>query len=120
MSVTIDGVDDVKAALDQLRTTTVDASGEAARREADRVADDERGLVPVLSGDLRDGIEVRQTGDTSFEVGIYDLDLFYGVFIEWGRGGGRVPAQQFATPAAERSRIRFPAAAAQLIRDRIA
>lgn len=117
MSVTIDGVSDVLDALDRIRTDTAAASSDAARQEAEQVADDERGLVPVLSGDLQDGIEVRQIGETSYEVGIYNPALIYGIWIEWGRQSA--PAQPFATPAAEQSRARFPSAAAQLIADRI-
>lgn len=66
----------------------------------------ERQLVPVASGALRDGIHARYRGDgRSAQVGVWDADLYYALFVEWGTSIR--PAVPFATPAAERARHDF-------------
>lgn len=111
MNITVDGGNDVKAALSRLTGRMNTTLAEAVQAEAEAVADDERSSVPVRTGELRSGIQVRSTGALSAEVGIFDEALIYAIWIEWGRS--RASAQPFATPAAEQSRQRWPSRAAQ-------
>lgn len=63
----------------------------------------EQQLVPVATGALREGIHARYGGEgRSAQVGVWDPDLYYALFVEWGTSiRAAVP---FATPAAERAR----------------
>lgn len=110
IEVTVSGDRDLRSALDRLTGRMKTKMSEAVRAEADAVADDERALVPVATGALQAGIDVRSTGEHSAEVGIFDDDLYYAIFVEWGRA--RAAAQPFATPSAEQSRSRWPSRAA--------
>lgn len=66
----------------------------------------ERSLVPVDTGALRDGIKARYSATgQSAEVGVWDPDLYYALFVEWGTTIR--PAVPYATPAAERARVEF-------------
>lgn len=100
------GIRELKRALDRFEAALHDEIERAVVDEADAVRDDERTRVPVLTGELRDGIEVRRLGALHAQVGIFDSDLFWAVWIEWGRQNA--PAQPFAVPAAEAARRRFP------------
>jgi HK97 gp10 family phage protein len=63
--------------------------------------------VPVDTGALRDGIEIRYSASgQNAQVGIWRPDLYYALFVEWGTTIR--PAVPFATPAAEKARATFP------------
>lgn len=104
------GLEQLEAQARQLERKVADAVGDAAKLEAREVLADERKLVPVLTGELRDGLEVwldtDKTGAVTASVGIRNGELFWAVFIEWGRSSAA--AQPFATPASELARKRWP------------
>jgi len=107
----IDGADAVKAALLALVPRVEDAAAVAVEQEAEQVAADMKGGVPVVSGELQDSIGARQIGPHSWVV---ETLAEYATAIEWGKSSA--PAQPFATPAAERSRARFPGGAARVVK----
>lgn len=115
MGITVEGGREVAEALRNASNEIVKAAARAVRAEAEAVADTERELVPYISGDLHDGITVRQVGALAAEVGIYDSELIYAIWIEWGRSSAS--AQPFATPASEQSRQRWPSRAADAVRE---
>lgn len=102
------GLAELRAAVEGLKADVQAAAERAVTDGAADVRDNERRLVPVDSGDLRDGIKVRRGRSKkgpSATVGIWDPDLKYAVWIEWGRSSAS--AQPFVTPAAEIARVRF-------------
>lgn len=105
MGMTVRGTPELIAALETKQAEIVAAAEAAVAAEARAVHQDERSFVPVLTGELQEGIEARVSGLTA-EVGIWDTDLFWAIWIEWGRKNAA--AQPFATPAAELARVRFP------------
>lgn len=102
---TVQGIAQLKAALDTTQKEIETAARSAIAAEAQAIRTDERAFVPVLTGELQAGIEARVDGLTA-EVGIWDTKLWWAIFIEWGRSSAA--AQPFATPAAEIARRRFP------------
>lgn len=110
-------VSGVAAAVAALKRVPVAVSGGLAQAVHDEAADirrDEQAAVPVRTGELQAGIEVRPLGVLAAEVGIFDTELFWAIWIEWGRSSA--PAQPFATPAAEQARGRWPKRAADAAR----
>lgn len=114
MGISVSGGNHVRAALGKVGPAVRRELAAAVRTEADDIRANEQSNVPVASGDLQAGIDVRQTGDLSAEVGVYDPELIYAVWIEWGRSSA--PAQPFATPAAEQARARWPSRAATAVK----
>lgn len=104
------GLRDLQAALRQVSDTVEAAATRAVRDEAADIVADQKRIVPVVTGELRDGIETRRNrskkGPTS-TVGIWDQKLWWAIFIEWGRANAA--PHPFVTPSVEQARRRFPA-----------
>lgn len=113
IDATVDGLEQLEHAVDKMIDNVRDAIVDAARAEARQILADERELVPVLTGELRDGLEVwfdtDPAGNVTASIGLRNSELFWAVFIEWGRSSAA--AQPFATPASELARKRWPARA---------
>lgn len=93
----------------QLRHLIDDLERELAgevEREAWTIRRDERSWVPVLTGELRAGIEYQIDHPLHATVGVFDRSLWWAVFIEYGRKNAA--ARPFVTPAREESRRRWP------------
>jgi HK97 gp10 family phage protein len=69
------------------------------KETADVIASRQRELVPVLTGNLRDTIEVRETAQDSFEVIEGGPTAHYAGYVEYGTE--RQAAQPHARPAAQ-------------------
>lgn len=109
ITANVTGVSAVRRRIGKVTEATVDAVNDAAIAEARETLADELELVPFLTGELFEGIEVwveRLDGNVTAYVGIRDAELFWAVFIEWGRSSAE--AQPFATPASEQTRRRWP------------
>lgn len=113
ISAEADGLDELRNAIGKVTDEVRDAIVDAARAEAQQILADERALVPVLTGELHDNLEVwfdtGADGNVSVSIGLRNSELFWAVFIEWGRSSAA--AQPFATPASESARKRWPARA---------
>lgn len=109
LNARVTGARELRRNVDKLTDRTRDAVNEAAVDEARATHDDEREFVPYLTGELYENIEVwfeDVDGSTVAHVGIRNRELFWAVFIEWGRSSAA--AQPFATPASELARKRWP------------
>lgn len=80
------------------------AARRAAAADAEVTADDMRSRAPVDKGELRSKIRVIDVGDGTFDVGPVDVE--HAAFPEFGTQ--HMPAQPYATPAAEAARARLP------------
>lgn len=105
---------DLRRTLDRLATDLEQELGWAVRDEAADVREDERSWVPVLTGELHDGIDFEVDGLTA-RVGIFDTGLWWAIYIENGRKNA--DAQPFVTPAYEASRRRWPRRVEDTVRD---
>lgn len=109
IGATVRGKRDLRAGVDRVVDNVAAELDDAVRAEARDVLIDELDLVPVETGELLAGIEVwfdRESGDLVAFVGIRDTDLYWAVWIEWGRKNAA--AIPFATPASELARKRWP------------
>lgn len=105
----VTGLEQLEAAIRNAGSRVADAMGDAVKLEAREVLGDERELVPYVTGELHDGLEVWfdvVDDDVTAYIGIRNGELFWAVFIEWGRSSAA--AQPFATPASELARKRWP------------
>jgi HK97 gp10 family phage protein len=102
--VTIKGLDELHAKLKRLPEILERAGARAVRAEVHEVAQDMRRDAPVLTGELKDGIQEE-----------YDEATVTGKAVSTARhtqfvvhGTSDTPANDFMTPAATRARKRFP------------
>jgi HK97 gp10 family phage protein len=101
-TVDVKGLDALKERLETL-PSTVRAGAEAwVQEETEQTAKDMRDGAPVLSGELRDGIEAVTAGLHGSAVST----TRHSTFVEHGTSS--TPAQPFAQPAAEALRSRAP------------
>ncbi|MFS0736935.1 HK97-gp10 family putative phage morphogenesis protein [Sphingomonas sp. 1P06PA] len=105
MSVRIDGLKDVEARLEKLRSAA--AAGEvraALKAGGEVIASRAKELVPVDTGALRDSIEVQlPSGNAPTAiVGAREPQGFYDNYIEFGTVN--MPPQPFLRPAWEEQR----------------
>lgn len=109
---------EIEGALEAAGKDAVAAVAAGVRRTAEAAAELERSLVPVRTGALRGGITVRysETG-ASAQVGIWDPELYYALFVEWGTSTH--PAHPFGTPAAEEASTRFVPNVVSEVRKRV-
>lgn len=102
ISIDVEGIGDLQAALEE-KATEYQAALEAVVEESARnVRDEARNAVPVDTGALRDSIEYHTDGLTA-EVGSFDVD--YGAHVEFGTSSK--PERPFMGPAAEIERGRI-------------
>lgn len=82
------------------------------KRSAEYTADLARGLAPVDSGRLRDGIRVEAYGGTGAAV---ISAAAHSAMVEYGTS--RMPPQPYLLPAAEAARVVYFEAAATAVRE---
>lgn len=104
MAVVVRGVTEARAALARVGAQIVAACEAATDEAADALLADMRERVPVLTGQTRDELEIRDgETDGTKEVGLFESD--HGAFPEFGTED--TPAQPFITPAGETERQQF-------------
>jgi HK97 gp10 family phage protein len=97
---------ELEQALTRAATKAKEGVAAGVALTAEMIVSRERALVPVDTGKLRDGIRAHYSRDgLSAKVGLFDPDLYYALFVEWGTSIR--PAAPFATPAAEKARVEF-------------
>lgn len=100
-------VRELAAAIERAQAAALEGIAAGVAVTAEAVVALERAAATVDTGAMRDGIEARYSDNgQSAKVGIWDPDLYYALFVEWGTSIR--PAAPFATPAAERARVEFP------------
>lgn len=111
-TVRIKGLDELTKKLKALPEVVERAGGRATKEETDEVANDMRRGAPVKTGKLRRGIQSE-----------YDPATITGRAVSTARhtpfvvhGTSDTPANDFMTPAAERSRRRYPKRVTEAIR----
>ncbi|MCI0687123.1 MAG: HK97 gp10 family phage protein [Sporichthyaceae bacterium] len=113
--VKIRGLRELQRVLDRLAGDVRDAAADAVREAAEAVQRREQATVATDTGTLRDGIEIRYSDDgRTAEVGVFDPDLYYAEFVEYGTS--TAPEQPFARPAAEAARTEFPGTVTDVVR----
>lgn len=96
----------MQARIDEANERIHAATRAAVTITAELAALVETQRVPVDTGALRKGIKVKYSaGGLRARIGIFDPDLYYAVFVEWGTTAR--PPMPFAVPAAERARAEF-------------
>lgn len=96
------GADELAKKLDQLPEIVRKRAQATIRDEVEEIADDMRRNAPELTGALKKSIQAEAKDLT----GTAAATARHAVFVEHGTSD--TPQQPFATPAAERSRRRFP------------
>lgn len=100
--VTVEGTDRLARKLRSLPAHIREAAEAAVGAEAEEIADDMRRGAPVLTGELKAGIQAEHDGLEGRAVST----ARHSDFVE--HGTSKTPEQPFARPAAEASRQRFP------------
>ena len=100
--IQVEGLDALFGKLDELPDKMRRGAERAVRDETEEVTQDMRDSVPVRTGALRNGMQAEVDGLAGRAVSTAP----HSFVIEGGTS--RQPAQPFAQPAAERSRVRFP------------
>lgn len=108
VNVQIEGLDSLRAHLSELPDQVRQGAGDALEEAAVEVERDMMMNVPIDQGELMAAIghEVDRENLTA-DVGTQGSGVHYGQFVEFGTS--KMPAQPFATPAAEAERGNFPA-----------
>ena len=113
--VSIKGADELFKKLRKIPGVVERAGGRAVKEETHDVANDMRRGAPVKTGELRDGIQAE-----------YDAKTMTGKAVSTARhttfvvhGTSDTPANDFMTPAAERSRKRFPQRVTDTIKEEL-
>lgn len=102
--ITVDGMGLLSKRLDQLPKKIHEGIRSAVTDETREIADDMRKHAPRRSGELAESIQAEVTKDGLG--GTAAATARHATFVEHGTSD--TPEQPFATPAAERSRQRFP------------
>jgi len=102
--VNIKGLAELEAKLKKLPSLVETAGARAVKGETSDTANDMRRAAPVLSGDLRAGIQEEYDAKTHTGRAVSTADHTQYVV----HGTSDTPANDFITPAAERARRRFP------------
>jgi len=105
ITVTLEGVDDVKAAFASKLAEYQEGIAAAVAAGAEAVKEDWQAHAARDTGRYADSIEIREDGLTA-EIGNFDPATWYGIFTEFGTSSQ--PAQPAAQPAAELERNRLP------------
>lgn len=109
------GTREFEAALEKAQAGLLEGAQAATDAGAESMADDMRGLAPMDTGELVDGIQVVENEDGTRDVGTVDVE--HAPFVEFGTED--TPAQPFATPAAEVERQRFEGRVADEVKARL-
>lgn len=111
----VDGIRGLQIALDRLTEDIHDELEKELDAEAKATATDEKSRINRVSGDLQRAITVEADGDLRRLIGPHNPDVYYAVFVEWGRGPN-ADAFPFATPAAEGARRRWRKSSAEAVK----
>ncbi|MEU5950326.1 HK97-gp10 family putative phage morphogenesis protein [Micromonospora sp. NPDC047465] len=103
-TVTVDGMGLLAKRLKELPTSVQDGAKTAVKDETNEVVDDMRRTAPRDSGDLVAGMQAEFTNGGLGGRAVSTAR--HSTFVEHGTED--TPEQPFMTPAAERSRRRFP------------
>ena len=106
----IEGLAELNAALNYAAVRARAAAMEALREEVNAIHEDATSGAPVVTGELREGIQ-REVSGTEGKV---STTARHSTFVE--HGTYKDPAQPFMAPAAAKSRARWPLRAASRIR----
>lgn len=110
---TVEGMPQLLAKLDIIAMRARAAAQASIALEVEAVETDAKDAVPVRTGDARDGI----IGEVEALDGTISATARHSKFIE--HGTTKDPAQPFMGPAAESSRMRWPAKAAAIIKSAV-
>lgn len=113
ITIEVSGLDALLAKLNDLPKDMAKGAERAVADETEEVAQDMRDSVPVVTGELREGIQAESEGLSGKAVSTAQ----HSFAIEGGTS--RMPAQPFAQPAAERSRTRFPGRVSDYVREEL-
>jgi HK97 gp10 family phage protein len=113
ITVTVKGLDELKAKLDALPGQMLAGAERAVADETEEVAQDMRDGAPYRTGELRESINAEHEGLEGRAVATAP----YATVVEFGTSSQ--PSQPFAQPAAERSRSRFPGRIADAVREEL-
>lgn len=108
--ISVEGLAELNARLNLAVVRTRAAAEAAVRAEVEAVGDDAEAAAPERTGELRRGIR-RESGGLEGSVA---ATARHSKFVE--HGTSKAPAQPFMSPAAERSRRRWPARAGAMIK----
>jgi HK97 gp10 family phage protein len=113
LRIKVSGLDRVMGRLDDLPEQMRKGAEKAVADETEEVTQDMRDSVPVDTGALRDGMQSEVDGLRGQAVST----AAHSFAVEGGTS--RQPAQPFAQPAAERSRVRFPDRVSAAVREEL-
>lgn len=118
MNVRLEGLDGLRAQLDELPDQVREGAADAVEESAQSVEGMMKNFVPVDTGTLEESIgsDVDREALTA-DVGTQGSGVHYGAFVEFGTS--KMPAQPFAQPAAELERDYFPTRLRQHIGDHL-
>lgn len=109
-----DGIRGLTVALDRVTDAIRDEVEAELDAEAKATKWDMQSRINPVSGDLQKAITVEQSGEMRREIGPHDPDVYYAVFVEFGRkNADEFP---FAAPAAEGVRRRLPKSVAAAVK----
>lgn len=114
LTIKVSGLDALMSELTGLPDKMRKGAERAVADETEEVTQEMRDSVPVVTGALRDGMQAEVDGLSGRAVSTAP----HSFAVE--SGTSRQPAQPFAQPAAERSRVRFPDRVAGEVRGEIA
>jgi HK97 gp10 family phage protein len=114
IKIKVSGLDALLSDLTNLPDKMRAGAERAVADETEEVTQDMRDSVPVDTGALRDGMQAEVDGLMGRAVSTAP----HSFAVEGGTS--RQPAQPFAQPAAERSRVRFPDRVANEVRGEMA
>jgi HK97 gp10 family phage protein len=103
-TVTVKGMDQLRAKLDQLPDAIVTGVRAAVKAETEEIADDMRRGAPRATGELADSMQTEIADDGLSGKAV--ATARHATFVEHGTSD--TPAQPYVAPAAERARKRFP------------
>lgn len=100
------GLDKLRSRVDAVVAGVAAEVDTALDAEGDAVVADQRAGINRVSGELQDAIAARRTDDHAVTVQPWNPDVWWAIFLEWGRQNAA--AVPFATPSAELARQRWP------------
>lgn len=112
----VTGIAALRRDLDRLPVQVQAGIKTASTDTAEEIKDDARSNAPVDTGDLKAAITVRST-PTGAEVGVFDPDVDYGPYLEFGTS--HMPARPFMTSAVVSERPRYPGRVIREVRRRL-
>lgn len=117
-TIRVEGAGKLRATLKGLPGTVRKAAQDAIADSAQAIKADGRAGSRVDTAHLRDGVAIRRDADgLGARIGVFDDDLYYGQFQEFGTSS--IPAKPFMTPAAESERRRLPGRIERAIKSKL-